>query len=83
MKIFEIFAAKLLAVEIVAGIYSPFFNVTNKSLQDAKTLLKNLGFTVHLNGVEDLSALVTSQNPKPGVLLLKNADVYLYSNTSR
>ena len=58
-------------------------DLTNKSLQDAKTLLKNLGFTVHLNGVEDLSALVTSQNPKPGVLLLKNADVYLYSNTSR
>ena len=58
-------------------------DVRNKSLQEARDILKNLGFTVHLNGVEDLSHSVLEQTPKPGTALLNNADVYLYTKNSQ
>ena len=57
-------------------------DVKNKSLQDAKDLLKSLGFTVHVNGSADFSSLVVEQNPKPGILLLNDADVYLYADNA-
>lgn len=58
-------------------------DVKGRSLQDARNILRDLGFTVHLNGTEDLSNLVAEQNPKPGVSLLNNSDIYLYSNSSQ
>lgn len=58
-------------------------DVKNKSLHEARDLLKDLGFTVHLNGTEDLNSLVSEQNPKPGVSLLDNADIYLYGLPSQ
>lgn len=53
-------------------------DVKNRTLKDGRDALKNAGFTVHLNGAEDLSTIITEQNPKPGVNLLNDADVYLY-----
>ena len=58
-------------------------DVRNKTLQEAKNTLKNLGFSVHVNGTDDLESLVTAQNPKPGTALLNNADVYLYVDSSQ
>ena len=58
-------------------------DIKGRSLEDARNVLKNLGFTVHLNGAEDLSTLVSDQTPKPGISLLKDADVYLYENNSK
>lgn len=58
-------------------------DVKNRTLQDARDILKDLGFTVHLNGSEDLSILVSDQNPKPGMSLLNGADVYLYGSNGQ
>ncbi len=57
-------------------------DLKNKSLQEAKTLLEENGFTVKITNSEDMSAIVTNQMPKPGVTLIKNNSVvYLYTNS--
>jgi len=54
----------------------------NKSLQEAKTLLEELDFTVKIANSEDMTAIVTNQMPKPGVSLIENnATVYLYTKS--
>lgn len=58
-------------------------DVRNRTIQDARDILKDLGFTVHLNGTEDLSALVSDQTPKPGIGLLNSADVFLYGSSTQ
>lgn len=57
-------------------------DLRNKSLQEAKKLLEENGFTAKVSNTEDMTAIVTNQMPKPGVSLIKDkATVYLYTNS--
>jgi len=57
-------------------------DLKNKSLQEAKSLLESDGLTVKISNSEEMTALVTSQMPKPGVSLIKNNSVvYLYTDS--
>lgn len=61
-------------------------DVTNKKISEAKSILKSAGFNVKISGDEDEnSTLVIDQVPKPGVTLLEDSSVYLYTskNNSR
>ena len=58
-------------------------DVTNKTIGEAKKLLKNSGFKVKITGDEDESkTLIVDQVPKPGVKLLKNSTIYLYTSNN-
>jgi len=55
-------------------------DVTNKTIVEAKTLLKDSGFNVKITGDEDENVtLIVDQMPKPGVTLLEDSTVYLYT----
>ena len=58
-------------------------DVTNKSIEEAKSILKSSGFNVKITGDEDESTtLIVDQLPKPGVTLLKNSTVYIYTSNN-
>ena len=54
-----------------------------KTISDAKTLLKDAGFNVKITGTEDeTNTLIIDQVPKPGVKLVENSTVYLYTSNN-
>ena len=56
-------------------------DVRNKTITEAKNALSN--FDVHVPESEDANTtLVTEQLPKPGAYLLKNADIFLYTENN-
>ncbi len=58
-------------------------DVRNKSISEAKSLLKSAGFNVRITGEEDENqTLITDQVPKPGVTLLEGSTVYLYTSNN-
>lgn len=58
-------------------------DVRNKTIAEAKTLLKNSGFKVKITGNEDENTtLITDQVPKPGVTLVNNSTIYLYTSNN-
>ena len=50
------------------------------SISQAIKAINNAGFKVTVNGNEDASTLITDQTPKPGTQLLKDANVFLYTD---
>ena len=55
-------------------------DIRNKSIAEAKSILKSAGFNVKITGNEDEnSTLIVDQVPKPGVTLLQNSTIYLYT----
>lgn len=58
-------------------------DVRNKTIAEAKQLLKDYGFNVKITGDEnENTTLVIDQIPKPGVTLLKNSLVYIYTSNN-
>lgn len=58
-------------------------DVTNKTIAEAKSILKSAGFSIKITGNEDEnSVLITDQVPKPGVTLLENSTIYLYTSNN-
>ena len=58
-------------------------DVTNKTISEAKKLLKNSGFNVKIAGDEDENTtLIVDQMPKPGVTLLEGSTIYLYTSNN-
>jgi len=58
-------------------------DVRNKTISEAKQLLKDYGFNVKIKGDEDENTtLVIDQVPKSGIALLKNSTVYLYTSNN-
>ena len=58
-------------------------DVRNKTIREAKELLKNSGFKVKITGEEDEnSTLIIDQVPKPGVTLLEGAVIYLFTSNN-
>lgn len=55
-------------------------DVRGMSISQAIKAIKNTGFKVTINGDEDASTLITDQTPKPGTQLLKDANVFLYTD---
>lgn len=55
-------------------------DVRNKTIKEAKSILKSAGFTLELLSNEDEnSTLITDQVPKPGVSLSTNSKIFLYT----
>lgn len=58
-------------------------DVRNKTIKDAKDTLKNAGFYVKITGDEDENTtLVVDQVPKPGVTLLEDSTIYLFTSNN-
>jgi len=58
-------------------------DVTNKTIAEAKQLLKSSGFNVKITGDEDENeTLIIDQMPKPGVTLVENSTIYLYTSNN-
>ena len=58
-------------------------DVRNKTIEEAKSILKQSGFKIKITGDEDESTtLITDQVPKPGVSLLENSNIYLYTSNN-
>lgn len=58
-------------------------DVRNKSIEEAKSTLKNAGFNVKITGNEDeATTLIVDQVPKPGVSLIENSTIYLYTSNN-
>lgn len=58
-------------------------DLRDKTLSEARTILKNAGFIAKFSTTEDYStAIITDQVPKPGVTLIKDSIVYLYTESS-
>ena len=56
-------------------------DVRNKTVAEAEKVLKNAGFKVNSSiNIDKESTLVSDQVPKPGVRLLKNSTIFLYSD---
>ena len=54
-----------------------------KTIFAAKTLLKDSGFNVKITGNEDENnTLIIDQVPKPGVKLIENSTIYLYTSNN-
>jgi len=56
-------------------------DLKNKTIAEAKDLLKSYGFDVHIDSSIQDTELITNQMPKKGAHLLENADVFLYTDT--
>lgn len=55
-------------------------DVRNKTIEEATEILKSAGFKVKITGDEDVATtLIIDQVPKPGVSLLENSTIYLYT----
>ncbi len=58
-------------------------DIKNKTIAEAKSILKSSGFNVKITGDEDEnSTLVIDQVPKPGVSLLEDSTIYLYTTNN-
>lgn len=58
-------------------------DVRNKTISEARTILKNAGLNVKISGSEDEnSTLIVDQVPKPGVNLFENSNIYLYTSNN-
>ena len=58
-------------------------DVRNKTIEEAKALLKDSGFNVKITGDEDeATTLIVDQVPKPGVTLLEDSTIYLYTSNN-
>lgn len=57
-------------------------DLKNKTVGEAKQLLKSYGFTVHIGDSVKDDELVTNQMPKKGAQLLDSASVFLYTENS-
>lgn len=58
-------------------------DVRNKTIKDAKDILKNAGFYIKITGDEDEdTTLVIDQVPKPGVTLLEDSTIYLFTSNN-
>lgn len=58
-------------------------DVRNKTIEEAKSLLKDSGFKVKITGNEDeTTTLIVDQVPKPGVTLLQDSIIYLYTSNN-
>lgn len=62
--------------------YSTFSlpDVRSMSISQARKAIKDAGFNVNINSLEDESTLITDQTPKPGTSLLKGANIFLYTD---
>ena len=55
-------------------------DVTNKTIAEARSILKSSGFNINVTGDEDENTtLIVDQMPKAGVTLLENSTIYLYT----
>jgi stage V sporulation protein D (sporulation-specific penicillin-binding protein) len=58
-------------------------DVRNKSIEEAKSVLKNSGFNIKISVDEDVTTtLIVDQVPKPGVPLVENSTIYLYTSNN-
>ena len=58
-------------------------DVRNKTISEAKDLLEEAGFNIKITGNEDEdSTLIVDQVPKPGVSLLEDSTIYLYTKNN-
>lgn len=58
-------------------------DVRHQTLQTAKSVLEKSGFNVIIPGSDDLiSTLVIDQMPKPGISLIEDSTIYLYSENN-
>ncbi|MBQ2916939.1 MAG: PASTA domain-containing protein [Clostridia bacterium] len=58
-------------------------DVRNKNIEEAKSILKNAGFNIEISGNEDeTTTLIVDQVPKPGVTLLEDSNIYLYTSNN-
>ncbi len=58
-------------------------DVTNKTISEAKSILKASGFNIKITGDEDEnSTLIIDQVPKPGVSLIEDSTIYLYTSNN-
>lgn len=58
-------------------------DVTGKTIAEARQILKDAGFSVKISSDEDASTtVITDQLPKPGVSLIKNSTVHLFTEKS-
>lgn len=58
-------------------------DVRNKTIEEAKSLLKDSGFNVKITGDEDeATTLIVDQVPKPGIKLLEDSTIYLYTSNN-
>ena len=58
-------------------------DVRNKTIEEAKALLKDSGFKVRITGdEEEKTTLIVDQVPKPGVTLLEDSVIYLYTSNN-
>ena len=58
-------------------------DVRNKNIEEAKSILKNAGFNIKISGNEDeTTTLIVDQVPKPGVTLLEDSNIYLYTSNN-
>ena len=57
-------------------------DLKNKTIADARKLLEDYGFDVHIDSSIEDTELVTNQMPKKGAALLEDADVFLYTEGS-
>jgi stage V sporulation protein D (sporulation-specific penicillin-binding protein) len=58
-------------------------NVTNKTVSEAKKILKESGFNVSVNSdIDEDTTLVTEQVPKSGIYLEEGSTIVLYTDTA-
>lgn len=58
-------------------------DVTNKTIAEAKDILKNAGFNVQISSNEDINTtLIVDQVPKPGVSLISGSTIFLYTQNN-
>ena len=58
-------------------------DVRNKTIAEAQTILKSAGFNAKISTSEDFSTtIITDQLPKPGITLVTDSIVYLYTENS-
>ena len=58
-------------------------DVRNKTVAEARSLLKEAGFNIKITGTEDeTKTIVIDQVPKPGVKLINNSTIHLYTSNN-
>lgn len=58
-------------------------DVTEKTISEARQILKDAGFSVRITSDEDASTtVITDQLPKPGVSLIKGSAIHLFTENS-
>ena len=72
-----------------SGNYTTNYNtntlpdIRNRTIADAKEILKTSGFNYKITGDEnENTTIITDQIPKPGVRLIENSTIYLYTSNN-